>query len=139
MLPPVALFPCSSLPSPPTRCPSPARLPTAQEEYLASKGQSLPEGWFKSDGRFKGWVAPDVCQKLGLATSAAEAWEQVSQRPRGTLSSSRLWQQPMQTRRCYRSSAQSHSHCLHPQQFEPRQQLAESRIAAHIDILDRPA
>eukprot|EP00198_Chlamydomonas_reinhardtii_P007334 XP_001696670.1 predicted protein [Chlamydomonas reinhardtii] len=46
------------------------------EEYLASKGQSLPEGWFKSDGRFKGWVAPDVCQKLGLATSAAEAWEQ---------------------------------------------------------------
>ncbi|KAG2426374.1 hypothetical protein HYH02_014802 [Chlamydomonas schloesseri] len=48
----------------------------SQEEYLASKGQSLPEGWFKSDGHFKGWVAPDVCEKLGLASSAAEAWEQ---------------------------------------------------------------
>ncbi|GFR43213.1 hypothetical protein Agub_g4256, partial [Astrephomene gubernaculifera] len=47
-----------------------------QEEYLASKGLPLPEGHFRTDGRFTGWVAPDVAEQLGLAGSAAEAWEQ---------------------------------------------------------------
>nr|BBC28444.1 MYB-like DNA-binding protein [Yamagishiella unicocca] len=48
---------------------------TTQEEYLASKGLPLPEGWFRSDGRFKGWVQADVAMKYGLASSAAEAWD----------------------------------------------------------------
>ena len=29
----------------------------------------------KMDGRFRGWVAPDLVESLGLASSAAEAWE----------------------------------------------------------------
>ncbi|EFJ52763.1 hypothetical protein VOLCADRAFT_115695, partial [Volvox carteri f. nagariensis] len=46
-----------------------------QEQYLKFKGQSLPEGWFRSDGRFRGWVKAEVAEHLGLASSAAEAWE----------------------------------------------------------------
>ncbi|KXZ52316.1 hypothetical protein GPECTOR_10g948 [Gonium pectorale] len=47
-----------------------------QEEYLASKGLPLPEGHFKTNGVFRGWVAPDVIDKFGLASSADEAWAQ---------------------------------------------------------------
>lgn len=52
-------------------CPCPS-----QEEYLALKGTPLPEGHFRTDGHFKGWVNPQVAKELGLAASAAEAWEQ---------------------------------------------------------------
>ncbi|GIL64773.1 hypothetical protein Vafri_18650 [Volvox africanus] len=47
-----------------------------QEEYLKSKGLSLPDGWFRSNGRFRGWVKQEVVERLGLAASAGEAWEQ---------------------------------------------------------------
>ncbi|GLC71129.1 hypothetical protein PLESTF_001077600 [Pleodorina starrii] len=46
-----------------------------QEEYLASKGQPLPPDCFRSEGRFTGWVAPEVAAKFGVAATAAEAWE----------------------------------------------------------------
>ncbi|KAG2492627.1 hypothetical protein HYH03_009043 [Edaphochlamys debaryana] len=46
-----------------------------QEEYLASKGLPVPADAFATDGHFRGWVAPDVVQRFGLAGSAAEAWE----------------------------------------------------------------
>ncbi|GIL77458.1 hypothetical protein Vretimale_2981 [Volvox reticuliferus] len=47
-----------------------------QEEYLKSKGLSPPDGWFRSDGQFRGWVKQEVVERLRLASSAAEAWEQ---------------------------------------------------------------
>ena len=34
----------------------------------------------KMDGRFRGWVAPDLVESLGLAASAAEAWREQRRR-----------------------------------------------------------
>lgn len=45
-----------------------------QEQYFTLIGKDMPAEQ-ESDGKFKGWVHPDVCTMYGIAGSAAEAWE----------------------------------------------------------------
>jgi len=42
------------------------------EQYFKERGIKVGP---KVDGRFKGWVDPDVCERYGIAGSADEAWE----------------------------------------------------------------
>ncbi|KAF8063736.1 hypothetical protein HT031_003593 [Scenedesmus sp. PABB004] len=56
---------------PPSDKPDPASLLT-QAEYFKLIGEEL--AGFQSDGAFKGWVSPAMCELYGIAASAADAW-----------------------------------------------------------------
>lgn len=45
-----------------------------QEEYFKLTDQEFAPA-MKSDGSFKGWVCPKVCERYGIAGSSDEAWE----------------------------------------------------------------
>lgn len=44
------------------------------EEYFQLIGQDI-SGALVVDGRYHGWVNPEVCERYGLAGNADEAWE----------------------------------------------------------------